>query len=63
MDLYYIFSYHNLETVLKLFSKDNDLYKLRFIIPCKQGNNLLITVDNYFQDNNIDFKYTQLIPL
>ena len=38
---------------------------LRFLfkIPCKYGDNVLLLVEDYFQENNIKIKFTELLAI
>lgn len=32
-------------------------------IPCGIGDNLLLTIEDYFTENNINYEFNELIPL
>ena len=56
MNIYYkVINYH-------LYVYDNDL-NLLFETKCNIGDSILIVIEDYIKNNNIDVYFEQLIPL
>ena len=58
MNLYYRYEMG----CLWLYS-DKECSELIAIIHCMVGENLLLTVEDYFEKENINYNFNQLIPL
>lgn len=63
MKLYYFITQRG-GYIINLCSKRKDsTLKILYKIPCKQGDNILIRVEDYFEENRIETKFDELIAI
>lgn len=49
--------------ILKVFHiQQNELQQI-CLIPCSKGDNILLTLEEYLRENQIDLEFDELIPL
>lgn len=51
------------QRILKLFLIQDNIPHSICTIPCSTGDNLLLTIEDYFKTHNIDIQFSELIPL